>query len=88
MGQCQQCGGESHTISSRLGYCAACIRGHFDQVWPTIQDLHRQSRQFFNLRAQEILVDDRQLFSSASFETSTTLRAPSMSAHLLSVFDE
>ena len=49
MGQCRHCGGDSHTISSRLGYCAPCIRSHFDHVWPAIQDLHRQTRQPFNL---------------------------------------
>jgi pyruvate formate lyase activating enzyme len=49
MGQCRHCGADSHTISSRLGYCGPCIRGHFDQVWPAIQELHRKSRQPFGL---------------------------------------
>ena len=49
MGQCRRCGMESLTISSRLGYCGPCIRNHFDQVWPEIQELHKKSRQEFQL---------------------------------------
>jgi len=49
MGQCRRCGAEGSTISSRLGYCGSCLRGHFSEVWPDIQDLHRKSRQAFHL---------------------------------------
>ena len=49
MGQCRQCGGESSTISKKLGYCGPCIRDHFDQVWPDIQELHKKSRRDFQL---------------------------------------
>lgn len=49
MGQCRRCGGDSPTISSRLRFCGPCIRAHFDQVWPAIQELHRESRRAFSL---------------------------------------
>jgi pyruvate formate lyase activating enzyme len=49
MGQCRRCGAESRTIASRLGFCGPCIRSHFPEVWPEIQQVHRKSRQAFHL---------------------------------------
>jgi pyruvate formate lyase activating enzyme len=36
-------------LSPRLGYCAACIRGRFKEVWPHLEALHHRSRQRFGL---------------------------------------
>jgi pyruvate formate lyase activating enzyme len=49
MGKCRHCGGESRVISDQLGYCGPCLRRHFDQAWPDLQELHHQSRQAFQL---------------------------------------
>jgi len=49
MGQCRHCGDDSPNISATLGYCVSCLRRHFDQVWPAIQALHRESRRAFGL---------------------------------------
>lgn len=49
MAQCRHCGLKSPTISATLGYCAACIRGHFARVWPDILLVHQESRRAFNL---------------------------------------
>ncbi|MFZ2089475.1 MAG: radical SAM protein [Desulfobaccales bacterium] len=49
MGQCRHCGNQGPTISAHLGFCGPCIRRHFHQVWPAIQELHYQSRRTFHL---------------------------------------
>jgi len=49
MAACRRCGSTDAILSPRLGYCAACIRGHFSQVWPEIEKLHQESRQVFGL---------------------------------------
>jgi len=49
MGQCRHCGRESEVISAQLGYCGPCLRNHFDQVWPDLQELHHASRRAFQL---------------------------------------
>ncbi|MBW1991333.1 MAG: radical SAM protein [Deltaproteobacteria bacterium] len=46
---CKLCGRQPEVFSPRLGYCADCIRSHFDQVWPEIEAYHHQSRQAFGL---------------------------------------
>jgi pyruvate formate lyase activating enzyme len=49
MPQCRLCGRTDLIISQRLGYCAACIRAHFAEVWPEIEALHQESRRAFGL---------------------------------------
>ncbi len=49
MTPCRRCGSTDKIISPRLGYCASCIRSHFNQVWPDIQALHHESRRAFGL---------------------------------------
>ncbi len=49
MGTCKRCGLESNTISDAIGFCIDCIREHFSEVWPDIEQVHRKSRQLFNL---------------------------------------
>ena len=49
MAACRNCGSPDRIISPRLGYCGACIRGHFSQVWPEIKKLHEESREAFGL---------------------------------------
>ncbi len=49
MAACRHCGSIDRLLSPRLGYCAACIRGHFSQVWPEIKKLHEESREAFGL---------------------------------------
>ncbi len=49
MAKCRLCGHESPLISARLGFCGPCIKRHFDEVWPEIQQVHIASRQAFGL---------------------------------------
>jgi pyruvate formate lyase activating enzyme len=49
MRPCRRCGRTDRLLSPRLGYCAACIRAHFIEVWPEIEKLHHDSRRPFNL---------------------------------------
>jgi len=49
MTSCRRCGATDRIISPRLGFCAACIRGHFQEVWPEIEALHQESRRAFKL---------------------------------------
>lgn len=49
MTSCRRCGSADRPVSARLGYCAACIRAHFPEVWPEIEALHHHSRRAFNL---------------------------------------
>ena len=46
---CRRCGRTDRLVSARLGYCASCIRGHFQQVWPEIEAVHQGSRRAFGL---------------------------------------
>ncbi|NQT68863.1 MAG: hypothetical protein HQ552_04730 [Desulfobacteraceae bacterium] len=43
MGTCNYCNTSGRTISNTIGYCADCIRDHFDVVWPQIKKVHDQS---------------------------------------------
>ena len=52
MGHCNLCHKESITISKTIGFCLRCIREHFSQVWPSIQSVHQQVRERFNLPAE------------------------------------
>lgn len=49
MTACRHCGRSDRLLSPRLGYCASCIRAHFDQVWPGIEAYHHESRKAFGL---------------------------------------
>ncbi|MEW6388553.1 MAG: radical SAM protein [Thermodesulfobacteriota bacterium] len=49
MSACRHCGRTDPIFSRRLGYCAACIRGHFAEVWPEIEAYHQESRRAFKL---------------------------------------
>lgn len=49
MGTCRRCNKSSITISNTLGYCAECIRTHFDEVWPHMGKVHEESRRRFRL---------------------------------------
>ncbi len=49
MSACRHCGKSPPLFSPRLGFCAACIRQHFDQVWPAIEAYHHESRRAFGL---------------------------------------
>jgi len=46
---CNHCGQEISSISSAIGFCLSCIRNHFDEVWPSIERLHAQTRKRFGL---------------------------------------
>ena len=61
MGQCRACGADNPLISNRLGFCAACIRRHFDQVWPELEKVHFASRQAFRLPLQPPLAEGGKL---------------------------
>jgi pyruvate formate lyase activating enzyme len=49
MGSCQKCGESSPIISNTIGYCADCIRAHFEEVWPEIKKLHARTRKPYSL---------------------------------------
>jgi pyruvate formate lyase activating enzyme len=49
MNTCRYCGRRERIISEVLGYCADCIRDHFDEVWPEIKRVHDLSRREFGL---------------------------------------
>ena len=47
--RCENCGKESRTISSSLPLCPSCIKKHFNDVLPVIEEAHRRSREPFGL---------------------------------------
>ncbi|MBW2349485.1 MAG: radical SAM protein, partial [Deltaproteobacteria bacterium] len=49
MGTCKYCGDSKRTISDAIGFCADCIRNHFDAVWPEIKKVHDHSRKTYGL---------------------------------------
>lgn len=49
MGTCRYCFRSSVTISDTIGFCAECIRRHFDDVWPEIKLVHDKSRRVYGL---------------------------------------
>ncbi len=46
--QCRRCR-EPKVLSPTLGFCADCIRDNFEEVWPQIAAVHRESRERFGL---------------------------------------
>ncbi len=49
MGTCTYCGKKSKIISRTIGFCADCIRAHFDEIWPEIKRVHKHSRKAYGL---------------------------------------
>ena len=49
MGTCNYCENSAGTISNTIGFCAECIRAHFDVVWPQIKKVHEHSRRAYGL---------------------------------------
>lgn len=49
MPPCRACGRTDRITSARLGFCAACLRTHFDELWPEVEAVHHQSRRAFKL---------------------------------------
>lgn len=49
MGTCKYCNNSSKTISNTIGFCAECIREHFDVIWPEIKKVHQHSRKKYGL---------------------------------------
>jgi pyruvate formate lyase activating enzyme len=49
MPACRACGRTDRIISARLGYCAPCLRAHFEELWPEVEAVHQNSRRAFNL---------------------------------------
>ena len=39
-------------FSKAIGYCAECIRTHFDEIWPEIKKVHAKSRGAYDLPTQ------------------------------------
>jgi len=52
MGRCRLCHSSSNTISPTIGYCARCIRDHFNIVWPEIKKVHDRSRSTYGFPAE------------------------------------
>jgi pyruvate formate lyase activating enzyme len=49
MSTCAYCNKSAGPISDVVGYCADCIRSHFDSVWPQIKKIHDRSRRAYGL---------------------------------------
>jgi len=49
MGTCRYCSKSAKTISDVIGFCASCIRHHFEEVWPEIKRVHDRSRRAYGL---------------------------------------
>lgn len=49
MGICRYCNKSAKTISDVIGFCADCIRRHFEEVWPEIKRVHEHSRRAYRL---------------------------------------
>ena len=47
MGTCNYCGQNNRAISDVIGFCADCIRAHFDAVWTEIKKVHDHSRKAY-----------------------------------------
>ena len=52
MGRCVNCGGESEAISAYVGLCVSCMYTDFESVLPRIREVHRRSRELFDLPAE------------------------------------
>ena len=48
-GTCKRCGKRSRVISDTIGFCVDCIRSNFEEVWPEIERVHKESRKKFGL---------------------------------------
>ncbi len=44
MARCGHCGKKGREISESIGYCGPCIREHFQELWPSIRQIHLKSR--------------------------------------------
>jgi pyruvate formate lyase activating enzyme len=44
MGTCNHCGNSALTTSDVIGFCAGCIRTHFEDISPKIEEVHQHSR--------------------------------------------
>lgn len=51
MARCGLCGRRGREISGVIGFCASCVKGHFEEVWPQIEKVHHESRRRFSLPA-------------------------------------
>ncbi|MGQ9629178.1 MAG: radical SAM protein [bacterium] len=49
--RCVRCGRRSSLIARTLGFCADCIRDHFDELRDRIEAVHRATREEFELPA-------------------------------------
>jgi pyruvate formate lyase activating enzyme len=49
MGTCRYCDKQDMTISDAIGFCADCVRTHFDPIWPEIKQVHDNSRRAYGL---------------------------------------
>ena len=49
MGTCRYCKKSETIISETIGFCADCIREHFEEVWPEIRLVHAKSRKAYSL---------------------------------------
>lgn len=58
MGTCSYCNNSVQTISDTIGFCADCIRSHFDVVWPQIKKVHNHSRMAYSLPMDPPRADD------------------------------
>lgn len=46
--KCRCCGHEA-LISQAIGFCVDCIRDRYEEIWPRLKEVHRESRRRFGL---------------------------------------
>ncbi len=61
MARCRSCGTDNLFIAARLGFCGPCLRRHFDQIWPELQQVHRASRRAYGLPEEPPRAQDGKL---------------------------
>ena len=49
MGACNSCGKSGPDVSDNIGYCVKCIRSRFRELWPQILQIHKTSRETYQL---------------------------------------
>lgn len=49
---CQHCRDSGKTVSRAVGYCADCVRTHFQTLWAAIDKTHQRSRRAYGLPVQ------------------------------------
>lgn len=52
MGTCRHCNAMGITISDAIGFCADCIRNHFEELYSELKSVHEASRKVYGFPAE------------------------------------